>query len=190
MRLSSLLLSAILLVGLGACDTAVEAPSSNALTPEAPITAEVPATADVRGHPDQGRALAVARRASAPYQRVQAALDDGYLPTEDCVEVEGLGGMGYHYGNPALLFDGGALDPAAPEVVLYEPQANGRLRLVAVEYVVDYADSPTPPELFGQEFHPGPIGWALHVWLWKHNPTGIFEDFNPRVSCDHVTDEG
>jgi len=25
--------------------------------------------------------------------------------------------------------------------------------------------------------------WALHVWLYRENPTGIFSEWNPRVSC-------
>lgn len=26
--------------------------------------------------------------------------------------------------------------------------------------------------------------WVLHVWLWRGNPSGLFEDWNPTVSCD------
>ena len=29
-----------------------------------------------------------------------------------------------------------------------------------------------------------PAFFALHLWLWKHNPSGLFAPFNPRVSCD------
>lgn len=28
--------------------------------------------------------------------------------------------------------------------------------------------------------------WLLHVWVWKHNPNGMFEDWNPNVSCEHA----
>jgi hypothetical protein len=28
-----------------------------------------------------------------------------------------------------------------------------------------------------------PEHYDLHVWLWKHNPEGMFAQFNPRVSC-------
>ena len=49
-----------------------------------------------------------------------------------------------------------------------------------------------PPSLFGQEFElvatPNRYGlppfYELHAWLWKHNPSGMFNDWNPRVSCD------
>ena len=91
-----------------------------------------------------------------------------------------------------------AREPAAVGVRLRprpEPLANGRQRLVALEYVVFQADwdphHASPPELFGEEFELVPAGnryglppfYELHAWLWKHNPAGMFEDWNPRVSC-------
>jgi hypothetical protein len=42
-----------------------------------------------------------------------------------------------------------------------------------------------PPSLFGYEFHPHsflPVH-ILHVWVWKDNPSGMFEDFNPKVGA-------
>ena len=40
-------------------------------------------------------------------------------------------------------------------------------------------------ELFGETFHrnDGAGLWVLHVWLWNHNPAGLFADWNPTVSC-------
>jgi hypothetical protein len=76
-----------------------------------------------------------------------------------------------------------------------EPKRNGKLRLVALEYVVvkaawDATHSP-PPSLFGQTFNFSGAGnryglppfYSLHAWIWKHNPAGMFEPFNPNVSC-------
>lgn len=67
---------------------------------------------------------------------------------------------------------------------MYAPSRNG-LKLVAVEYIVFTAASPTPPERFGQTFHLNPAinAWTLHVWLWKRNASGMFADFNPAVTC-------
>jgi len=95
--------------------------------------------------------------------------------------------MGYHYLNPANT----ELDPAKPQLLVYEPQKNGRLRLVAVEYLVPYAAMPAdqaPPRLFEQDFDPTPhLGaWTLHVWVWHHNPSGMFAAYNPRVSCQYA----
>ena len=50
--------------------------------------------------------------------------------------------------------------------------------------------TPTP-QLFGQTFQgpmpghlPGmPWHWDLHVWVWANNPSGMFAQWNPAVSC-------
>jgi hypothetical protein len=47
------------------------------------------------------------------------------------------------------------------------------------------------PSLFGVKFdgpmlgHEAgmPIHHDLHLWLWKHNPSGLFAMWNPRVHC-------
>jgi hypothetical protein len=102
---------------------------------------------------------------------------------------EGEGGMGFHYGKPSLI--DGTINPDEPEVLLYEPQLNGKPRLVAVEYIIPFAILPadaTAPRAFGQDFVPDaslPF-WTLHIWLWKDNPAGLFASFNPNVNCDAV----
>jgi hypothetical protein len=107
-----------------------------------------------------------------------------------------MGAMGIHYAKGSLVGDG-AVDPLTPEAVIYEPRSHGRLRLVAVEYVVLKADwdanpdNTSPPSLFGHEFNftpsPNRFGlppfYSLHVWLYKHNPSGTFSMWNPTVSC-------
>lgn len=47
----------------------------------------------------------------------------------------GRGGMGIHYVKNELVGDS-VVDAASPEALVYEPRRSGRLRLVAVEYVV------------------------------------------------------
>ncbi len=101
------------------------------------------------------------------------------------------------------------LDPSRPETLLYEPQKNGQLRLVGVEYFAvaltangPYFGPPPPPPppafvtprptLFGQDFdgpmpgHDAGMPWHfdLHVWLWRNNPRGMFSPFNPKVTCE------
>jgi hypothetical protein len=102
--------------------------------------------------------------------------------------------MGIHYVNGTLVSDDEVV-AGTPELVVYEPTKNGRLRLVAAEYVVFQAawdaTHTSPPELFGREFELVPAGnryglppfYELHAWLWKHNPAGMFDDWNPRVTC-------
>lgn len=131
--------------------------------------------------------LAALSQVVAPFHRIEAAMEAGWVAQiTPCLEI-GIGGMGYHYANPALLEDG-KVSPTEPEALLYEPQKNGRLRFVGVEYIMPLGDSEDAPVLFGQEFHRiEEIGiWALHVWIARHNPTGIFADWNPNVTCEHA----
>jgi hypothetical protein len=96
-----------------------------------------------------------------------------------------LGGMGVHYAD-LPRFDA-TLDPERPEILVYAT-ADGETKLVAVEFAVPLAawTSPTPPTLFGQQFHVNQqFGlWVLHVWQHKYNVAGLFADWNPRVHCD------
>jgi len=105
------------------------------------------------------------------------------------------GGMGIHYENAALMADG-ALDLRKPEILVYAPQPNGRLKLAAAEYFKADADqnpatTQDRPTLFGKPFdgpmpghHPGmAIHYDLHVWVWQANPKGNFFPWNPTVKC-------
>ncbi|MGC4001390.1 MAG: hypothetical protein QM767_29605 [Anaeromyxobacter sp.] len=152
--------------------------------------------------------LAQVRRVTARYHDVAAALADGYVPASDC-EQSPAGVMGIHYVNPSRLDL--ALDPLQPEVLLYVPWEGG-LKLVAVEYVQPIvtaqgpywgcgandnscppADPPPAPTLFpGFPFN-GPMAghnpmmpwhYDQHVWIWAPNPSGMFAQWNPSLSCD------
>lgn len=145
--------------------------------------------------------LAQARAGSAAYHRVDAAEAAGYGrapagPLHECIaNLSGPGAMGIHWINGALVSDT-ELDAATPEVVVYEPQSNGTLRLVALEYVVDAAawdgSHDTPPVLFGHELklvpspnrYEIPAFYEIHAWVGKHNPAGTYADFNPLVTCE------
>lgn len=140
--------------------------------------------------------LAEVRRATARFHDVAVAERAGYLDPGPghCVEVPGLGGMGIHFVNPALIFDDGVLDPTQPEVLLYVPTGNGRLRLVGVEYLVPVADwdGSSAPDLFGKPFD-GPMAehepnttgdhYDQHAWVWSHNPDGALATWNKEISC-------
>ena len=101
--------------------------------------------------------------------------------------------MGVHYVNGPLVQDG-QLDANRPEALMYESR-DGRLRLLGVEYIVMaeawHATHTEPPTLGGQVFHyvgsPNryalPAFYELHVWAWRDNPSGMFADWNARVTC-------
>ncbi|WP_344131028.1 hypothetical protein [Pedococcus bigeumensis] len=112
-----------------------------------------------------------------------------------CIEdPHGTGAMGIHYLDPANLFDG-KIDRLAPEALIYEPGDGGSLTLIAAEYLVLAqawdATHAAPPILYGQRFTRVAAGnryglpdfYELHVWHQKANPSGIFNDWNPTVSC-------
>lgn len=143
-------------------------------------------------HASANQDLAALRRATAHLHRFENAAPGGWdVQVTDCMEHPTDGGMGYHFGNFEYYLDGEA-NPLEPEILLYEPAKSGILRLVAVEYAVPFftwagdPDVDDPPQLFGRDMkRVDAMGeWQLHVWIWKHNPSGLFEDWNPRVNCD------
>ncbi len=136
--------------------------------------------------------LATLRRVTAPFHSFKKAVAAGWSTkiTPCMTDPNGAGGMGFHYGNTKLI--DGSVQVDQPELLLYEPQRNGRLRLVAVEYIIPYTfhmRSATPPVLFGQQFKQNDTFqlWGLHVWIWEANPSGLFANWNPRVTCKHTT---
>jgi hypothetical protein len=137
--------------------------------------------------------LAALRRVTAPFHNFEKAKHAGWSEkiTSCMTDPGGAGGMGFHYGNTGLI--DGAVSVDQPELLLYEPEKNGRLRLVAVEYIVPFTAHPRTaeaPELFGQKFQPVDAFqlWGLHAWVWKHNASGMFANWNPRVNCKNTTD--
>lgn len=135
------------------------------------------------------RQIARLRTLTAPFHRFDAAVTAGWgTKITDCFSDPQLGGMGYHYGNTAYI--DGIVDPLKPELLLYEPGKKGELRFVAVEYIVpfDAWTEEEPPTLYGQVFHRNEAFgiWALHVWHVRHNPRGMFADWNPKVSCRYA----
>lgn len=143
-----------------------------------------------------GAAFDVAKPATARFHDVDQAIAAGYtfrlpeLSGKTCITQPGEGAMGVHMVNLALVGDA-AIDADQPEVLVYEPRNDGTLKLVALEYVVFQSDS-ARPSLFGKQFdvvgspnrYGLPAFYALHAWIWKPNPSGILNAWNPNVECD------
>ena len=157
----------------------------------------VPAVALAAG---DGSALASVRAGTARFHNFSVAEAGGYGALHTCTdENSGLGAMGQHYVRGDLLGDL-AFDLSQPEVLVYEPMPNGRQRLVAIEFVEFQAPWDAafddPPTLFGRELqlveapnrYGVPAFYQIHVWLWKSNPAGMFNDWNQRVSCHGMGD--
>jgi hypothetical protein len=161
------------------------------------------------------------RQLTTRYQDVKVALADGYIPDPSgmCVDatMEGRpaeeGAMGLHYIRPDLLGIAGPPNPRVngtstytdfrkPAILIYEPQADGSAKLVAVENLVfikswEAAGHTSAPTFQGREFnrmvddpateldeaHGFEPHYDLHVWLYRENPSGMFAQFNPKVKC-------
>jgi hypothetical protein len=117
------------------------------------------------------------------------------------------GKMGYHLVNVSLRGAASTpetgdivLDPAKPEMLLYEKRADGTMGLVGVEWIVFMAawekakgaGAPAPtvlgvPLLYSEHTFVtgGPMvpHYELHSWIWKANPRGTFDPWNPNVTC-------
>jgi hypothetical protein len=167
--------------------------------------------------------LAAVRLATERFQDVEVALAEGYIrdPSDTCetADMMGLpaerGAMGVHYFRPDLLGitsppdarvngSGVHTDFLTPAILIYEPQADGGLELVAVENLVfteawhaaghvdrpafqgvpydHMADDTATPVDEAHMFEPH---YDRHVWLYRENPNGIYTQFNPNVSCEH-----
>jgi hypothetical protein len=167
--------------------------------------------------------LAAVRAATERFRDVKVALAEGYVPAPggmcEAASMMGrasdLGAMGVHYFRPDLLgitappnprVDGTGThtDFTKPAIVIYEPQSDGSLELVAVENLVfikawEAAGNKELPSFNGQSFdrmaddpatpvdeaHMFEPHYDLHVWLYRENPNGMFAQFNPKVSCAH-----
>jgi len=149
--------------------------------------------------------LQTAKAATARFHDLSAAGHAGFgqppatAPLHFCIaSLDNTGAMGFHYINGGNLDK--VLDPSLPEVLVYAPDKHGRLKLAALEYVIFQGDwfadhdRGTMPMLFGHEFMPNdgsrfeiPPFFALHVWLFQDNPSGMFAPFNPNVNCGNAT---
>src|SRR5262249_5419146 len=147
-NLRRLALSAV----VAAVSTTAACSADRTLQPSEGLTARsaTGSSADV-GNADQNQLLATIREATARYQRVDAAIADGYVQGSPCESMPGQG-IGIHF-RKSSLFDA-IVDPSHPELLVYEPHANGNIDLVAVAFVVPAAAwDPThnaPPMLGNQ----------------------------------------
>ena len=149
---------------------------------------------------DAGAFVKLVRESTERFRDVSVAEAEGYHLVFGCVSGSDSGAMGLHFANLSLAFDD-VLDPARPEIVIYEPLSDGRLRLIGADYLILadawHAKHPLTetPQLMGQLLHlfesPNRFGlpafYTLHVWAWKDNPNGTFVNWHPKVSCDGFT---
>ena len=188
----------------------------------AALAVVLPAAA-IQVQPVQEPTLEQVRAATEKYRDVNVAVADGYVrdPMNFCDTASFLGypaewgAMGIHYFRPDLLGitappnprvngTGTHTDFLKPAILIYEPQADGSLALVAVENLVfeaawKAAGNAKPPRFHDvpydhmvdnpatapDEAHMFEPHFDRHVWIYRDNPKGVFASFNPNVSCEH-----
>jgi hypothetical protein len=149
----------------------------------------------------RGALVRAVREATARFQDVRAAENAGYRLEFGCVSGDDFGAMGLHYVNDTLVGNG-IIDVSRPQIVLYEAQPDGSVKLTGADYLViasswDASHPGVAPQLMGQIFHyfaaPNRFGlpafYTLHVWAWKDNPDGAFVNWHPNVSCQSFVGE-
>jgi len=128
------------------------------------------------------------RAANDRFKDVSVATAEGYAAIPCASGVDG-GAMGVHYVSEKLL-KADAIDIAHPQAVMYEPGADGKMTLIAVEYITSKGPAALQGQLFNFMGAPNRYGlgpfYELHVWAWKSNPRGAYADMNPNVTCEHA----
>jgi len=160
--------------------------------------------------------LEAVRAATEKYRDVNAAIADGYVRDEmDHCEtpahlgiIDDLGVRGIHYlrhdllgikdGDTRLDVTRAHADFLQPSALLYEPQADKSLQLVAVSNTISAEawarEGHTSPPSFqntAYAYRPDDAGmgtkawYDLQVWLYRENPAGMFAPYNQNATCAH-----
>lgn len=122
--------------------------------------------------------LQQAKIATARYNNFDNAIADGYVDINVIVPE-----MGYHFLRMEHL--NATFEYDKPEILVYNKEENGRMKLVAVEYAVPIAASANAPAGFTGNndqwsVYEGVL-WTLHAWIWEYNPEGVFNPTNPLI---------
>jgi hypothetical protein len=182
-RLTSIALAAI----VAACSVDHTPSAPRAFELAAITSAELDATSrtDARRKEQVVRLAATLRRVTARYHSIEVAKHDHFVLLHNCETRLNDEPVGTVYVNLDRLTDG-VINPEKPDALIYEPSEKG-LKLVGVEFAIPFTlwTQPNPPQLLGTTFQrEDEFGvFALHAWVWRRNPNGIFAETNPRVTC-------
>lgn len=136
------------------------------------------------------------RAATARFIDINQAFHAGFVTGTPCVSGPDAGAMGVHLVMVPRI-ENLVIDPAQPQALIYEPNADGTMRLVGVEFIVLESvwalNNPSGgvPALDGNLMNyvgaPNRYGlpafYELHVWAWQNNPKGSYADWNTQVTC-------
>jgi hypothetical protein len=148
------------------------------------------ATAVLKLTPEINQQLSDLRSFVAQFHNFDKAVEYGYSVAAPapgvCISDPIRGGMGFHYTySKEDLVSDGKVELLKPEFLVYAPKENGGVKFSALDYFVPYTtwSQPEPPSLLGVPFarEDGFQAYVLHIWLFWHNPAGMFENYNPDV---------
>jgi len=170
----------------------IERKATNAVRWGARLTllslAAVASTGEALSVDGSGSLVDRVRAANDRFKNVSVAMSEGYTPIPCASGADG-GAMGIHYVNSKLI-EAATIDIKYPQAVMYEPTPDGKLALIAVEYITSKGPASLEGQLFNFNGAPNRYGlgpfYELHVWAWKANPRGAFADMNPKVTCEHA----
>jgi hypothetical protein len=138
-----------------------------------------------RDHDRLERDIETLKRVTARYHDIEVAKRDSFVLLHSCETRLNDEPVGTVYVNMKRLTDG-VINVEKPDALIYEPTATG-LKLVGVEFAIPFSlwTKPTPPKFHGATFQrEDEFGvFALHAWVWRSNPNGLFAEINPRVTC-------
>lgn len=146
--------------------------------------------------------LNAVRETTRQYRDIEVARDDDYVPITGYVPE-----MGFHFSDRTPPF---GEDPQDPPVLVYftndsynpspgdehDPDRDEDLILGAVEYIIRGDQTDDPPNIFNDEDSNRNLklseeeGWqyndhgeftALHAWVHRGNPAGVFHPTNPTI---------
>lgn len=134
---------------------------------------------------DLQRDIETLKRVTDRYHNVEVAKRDSFVLLHSCETRLNDEPVGTVYVNMKRLTDG-VINVEKPDALIYEPGPKG-LKLVGVEFAIPFSlwTQPTPPKFHGATFQrEDEFGvFALHAWVWRSNPDGLFAEINPRVTC-------
>src|SRR3989440_10517005 len=83
----------------------------------------------------QATLLKVVRDSTERFKDVSVAEAEGYSLLFGCVSGPDAGAMGLHYVNLPLVA-AGVVDATRPQIIIYEPLADGHLQLIGADFLV------------------------------------------------------
>jgi len=155
------------------------------------VSAGLTGCLDALSPPSPAEQLREHEESLARFSDVVTAIDEGYQTAGTYVRTDdGVLGI------PFVNTDVRELDPEQPQAILYGLTAAGQYEPLGLKWFAPTEGQDGPPSLFGRELS-GPYEsetalipehYALHAWLFRENPDGLFARYNAAVDPPELVD--